>query len=197
MAEIVLFHSVLGLRLGVIDAAERLRCAGHVVHTPDLYEGKVFDDYPGAFRWVESMGGVPELISRTRAAVADLPEDVVLAGFSNGGVSAELLAATRPGARAAVLLHAATPLEAFGAHAWPKGVPVQVHYAANDPFRRQESIDAFAAAVRASGASYEFFEYPVTGHLITDPSLPDEYHSESARALFEQVLIFLNRVDRT
>ena len=44
MAEVVLFHSVLGLRPGVIAAAERLRAAGHTVHTPDLYDGEVFDD---------------------------------------------------------------------------------------------------------------------------------------------------------
>jgi dienelactone hydrolase len=37
MAEIVLFHSVLGPRAGMTDAADRLRAAGHTVHTPDLY----------------------------------------------------------------------------------------------------------------------------------------------------------------
>ncbi|MGW0732124.1 dienelactone hydrolase family protein [Streptomyces sp. NPDC002851] len=196
MTEIVLFHSVLGLRPGVTDAAERLRSAGHLVHTPDLYDGKVFDDYTTALEWVESIGGIPELISRTQAAVAELPEAVVYAGFSNGGASAELLAATRPGARGAVLLHAALPLAAFGASAWPEDVPVQVHYAADDPFREQELIDAFAASVRDSGASYEFFEYPVSGHLITDPSLPEEYHQESAEMLFARVLEFLERIDR-
>ena len=44
MAEVVLFHSVLGLRPGVIAAGDRLRVAGHKVHTPDLYDGEVFDD---------------------------------------------------------------------------------------------------------------------------------------------------------
>lgn len=196
MTEIVLFHSVLGLRPGVTDAAERLRAAGHTVHTPDLYGGKVFDDYTTALQWVESIGGIPELISRTQAAVADLPEDVVFAGFSNGGASAELLAATRPGAKGALLLHAALPVAALGVSAWPGHVPVQVHYAADDPFREEELLDAFAAEVRSSGASYEFFEYPVSGHLITDPSLPGEYHQESAETLFARVLEFLERIDR-
>lgn len=195
MAEIVLFHSVLGLRAGVTDAAERLRSAGHVVHTPDLYDGKVFDDYAPAQQWVKSIGGIPELIGRTRAAVADLPDALVFAGFSQGGASAELLAATRPGAKAAVLLHEALPPEAFGAQTWPATVPVQVHYAADDPFRDQVSIDAFATAVRNSGADYEFFEYPVSGHLITDPSQPNEYDQQSTQTLFERVLAFLARVD--
>jgi hypothetical protein len=40
MAEVVLFHSVLGLRPGVI-AADRLRTAGHTVHTPDLEPARI------------------------------------------------------------------------------------------------------------------------------------------------------------
>ena len=35
MAEVVLFHSALGLRPGVTTAADRLRAAGHKVHAPD------------------------------------------------------------------------------------------------------------------------------------------------------------------
>lgn len=44
MAEVVLFHSALGLRTGVAAAADRLRAAGHTVHTPDYYDGEAFDD---------------------------------------------------------------------------------------------------------------------------------------------------------
>ena len=43
MAEIVLFHSALGLRPGVRAASDRLRSAGHTVHTSDLFDGRVFD----------------------------------------------------------------------------------------------------------------------------------------------------------
>ena len=50
VAEVVLFHSVLGLRQGVISAAERLRAAGHEVHTPDLFDGEVFDDIDDGMR---------------------------------------------------------------------------------------------------------------------------------------------------
>ena len=42
MAEIVLFHHAQGLTPGVLAWAERWRAAGHVVHTPDLYEGKTY-----------------------------------------------------------------------------------------------------------------------------------------------------------
>ena len=42
MTEILLFHHALGLTPGVTDFADRLREAGHTVHTPDLYEGHTF-----------------------------------------------------------------------------------------------------------------------------------------------------------
>jgi dienelactone hydrolase len=131
--EIVLFHSVLGVRPAVNEWADRLRAAGHVVYVPDLYDGEVFDDYPPAFAHVERIGGIPALIERTHAAVANLPNDLVYAGFSNGSVSAQLLAATRPGARGALLIHGRVPLEMLGAERWPGGVPVQVHVTEGDP----------------------------------------------------------------
>ncbi len=73
---------------------------------------------------------------RAREAVVDLPTGLVFVGFSLGAVPAELLAA-RAGARGAVLMHAAIPIEElgeFGVERWPAGVPVQVHYAAEDPW---------------------------------------------------------------
>lgn len=194
MTDIVLFHSVLGPRLGVTDAAERLRAAGHTVHTPDLYRGEAtFDDYEPAMAFVRAIG-YPELMARTVAAAEDLPTDVVYAGFSNGGVSAALLAATRPGARGALMWHAALPLSELGISDWPGTVPVQVHYAGDDPFRDQGEIDSFAADVGRSGAGYEYFEYPGSGHLFNDPSLPNEYDAASAELLFARSLAFLERL---
>src|SRR5688572_1962404 len=97
--QVVLFHSVLGVRPAVRDWADQLRAAGHVVHVPDLYEGKTFDEHEEGMRHVESIGGIQTLVARTIAAAGELPANVVYAGFSNGAASAELLAATRPGAR--------------------------------------------------------------------------------------------------
>src|SRR5918997_1104856 len=43
MSHVALFHSVLGARPGMIEAAERLRAAGHEVKVVDQYDGRVFD----------------------------------------------------------------------------------------------------------------------------------------------------------
>ena len=40
MAEVVLFHHVQGLTDGVRAFAEQLRAGGHIVHTPDLFDGE-------------------------------------------------------------------------------------------------------------------------------------------------------------
>ena len=44
MAEVLLFHHALGLTEGVQAFADELRDAGHTVHTPDLFEGRTFDE---------------------------------------------------------------------------------------------------------------------------------------------------------
>jgi len=136
MAEVVLFHSVLGLRPGVIAAADRLRAAGHTVHTPDLFDGNVFDDLDGGMRKEDALG-YREIARRAEETVVGLPEGLVYAEFSMGATYAELLAASRPDALGVVLLHGAESVGVlsgfFGVERWPSGVPVQVHYAVEDP----------------------------------------------------------------
>jgi dienelactone hydrolase len=101
-------------------------------------------------------------------------------------VHAELLAASRPGALGAVLMHGAVPVEGinefFGVERWPQGVPVQVHYAAEDPW------------VQAGEAAFEEHAYPGPGHLFADPDLPG-YDLASSEEMWRRVLAFLDRVD--
>ena len=155
MAEVVLFHSALGLRPGVMAAADRPRAVGHTVHTPDYHDAEVFDDLDEGLRKRDELGH-DEIYRRTREAVADLPAGLVFAGFSLGAVPAELLASARAGAQGAVLVHAAVPVEelgGFGVGRWPEGVPVQVHYAADEPWVEAEESDALQGRVRGARLS--------------------------------------------
>lgn len=193
-AEIALFHSVLGVRPAIREWADRIRAAGHVVHVPDLYGGEVFDDYAPAFAHVERIGGIPALIERTHAAVADLPNDLVYAGFSNGSVSAQLLAATRPGARGALLIHGCMPLEMLGAERWPSGVPVQVHVTEGDPYHDRAHEASLRESVQAAGGTFELFRYPGSAHLFADSGLAAEYDATSAELMLERVMAFARGV---
>ena len=187
--EIVLFHSAYGLRPGVLQWAERLRHIGYTVHTPDLYDGEVFSDRMAAVRKIQELG-FEKLLARSQAAVSHLCSDLVYAGFSNGGACAELVAATRPGARGAILMHAPLPIRDLGWKTWPSTVPVQVHFAEKDPLRNAKVIDALAGRVRASGAAFQQHDYPTSGHLFADPDMP-AYDATAADLMFERVVEFL------
>jgi dienelactone hydrolase len=156
----------------------------------------VFEDLDDGLRKRDELG-VAEVLRRAREAVARLPAGLVFVGFSLGNDPAELLAAERPGARGALLMHGAVPIEAFsefGVERWPEGVPVQVHYAAEDPWVEAEEVAALGDAVRGAGASFEEHSYPGSGHLFADPGLP-EYDRASSEAMWRRALTFLDRVD--
>ena len=198
MADVVLFHSVLGLRPGVIAAADRLHAAGHTIYAPDLYDGEVFDDIEDGQRKEEALG-YQEIARRARESVAGLPEALVYAGFSMGVTYAELLAASRPGALGVVLLHGAESVETlsefFGVEHWPAGIPVQVHYATGDPWVEAEGeVAPLGDAVRGAGAAFEVHTYPGSGHLFADPDLP-EHDRASSEEMWRRVLAFLDRID--
>jgi dienelactone hydrolase len=190
MTVIALFHSSLGVRPGVEDAAARLRALGHEVHVVDQYDGRSFDDQATAGAYVESIG-FPALMQAALDATADLPDGFVVAGFSNGAGMAEHVALHRP-VGGAVLMSGALPLSFLGATAWPGDVPVQLHYATADPYRDDSWIDALLADVRRSGARVEFLEYDASGHLFTDASLPDEHDADATEQLWKHVGAFLD-----
>jgi len=188
MTDIALFHPSMGVRPGVLDAAERLRAAGHRVLVVDQYEGRVFDDYAAANEFVDQIG-FPELMRRAEAAVRELPDGFIAAGFSNGAGMAEHVA-TRRSCGGVLLFSGTLPLKFLAVDAWPSGVPTQIHYMRDDPHRSPEWTDLLAADIRAAGAPLEVFEYPGTGHLFTDSGLPDEYDAAATDLLWSRTLRF-------
>ncbi|NPC97186.1 dienelactone hydrolase family protein [Nocardioides sp. zg-DK7169] len=192
MADVLLLHHARGRTPGMRSLADRLGAAGHTVHLPDLYEGRVFDDLDAGVAHARSVG-FDVLLERGRAAAEGLPDDLVVAGVSLGVMPAQALAQSRPGVRGALLLEAFLPTEEFGA--WPRGVPVQVHGMADDPFFAGDGDLAAARDLLAAEPGLaEVFVYPGEEHLFTDPSLAS--HDEAASALLlERVLAFLERVD--
>jgi dienelactone hydrolase len=188
MAELVVFHHAQGPTSGVLAFAAALRDGGHVVHTPDLYEGRTFGDLASGVAHAEEVG-FGTVVERGEAAVAGLPAGLVYAGFSLGVLPAQKLAQNRPGARGALLYHSAAPLEFFGGF-WPEGVPAQIHFMADDPWAAE---DAEAITVLREQAGAEVFVYPGAAHLFADSSLPD-YDPAAAALLLERSLEFLARV---
>ncbi len=181
MVELLLFHHAQGLTAGCLAFAEELRAAGHVVHAPDLYDGKTFTELADGVGYAEQVG-LDIIIERGRIAADGLPNAIVYAGFSLGVMPAQMLAQTRPGAKGALLLHACVPTSEFG-RPWPEGVPLQLHTMEADEWGDVDVARELAETI----ASAELFLYPGDRHLFADNSLPD--YDEGAAALLKQRLL--------
>jgi dienelactone hydrolase len=182
---VLLFHHALGLTTGCRSFADDLRAEGHVVHLPDLYEGRTFTDLEEGVAFARTTGfGVIQ--ERGVRAAADLPHELVYAGFSLGVSPAQKLAQTRDGARGALLIYGCFPAEEFGS--WPKDVPVQVHAMEGDEWFAEDLPGA--QALVSSAADGELYLYPGDHHLFADSSTPD-YDAASAALLTRRVLDFL------
>jgi dienelactone hydrolase len=190
MTDVVLFHHALGLTPGVIGFADELRLAGHLVHTPDLFEGRTFDSIDEGLVYVDGIG-FSSVIERAAEIVDELPVDVVYAGFSLGVVPAQYLAQTRAGASGALFYYSCVPVTEFG-DSWPAAVPVQVHGMDKDPFFAEEGdIDA-ARDLVAQAEDGELFVYDGDQHYFADRTLPS-YREEAATLMLARSLDFLAR----
>lgn len=189
MADVLLFHHALGCTTGVHAFADDLRAAGHVVHVPDLYDGRTFDTVDEGVAHARSLG-FASLLERGVALAQDLPAELVYAGMSLGLMPAQKLAMTRPGAVGALLLHGTIPLSEFGG-TWPPGVRAQIHVMEGDDWGDVPDAREVAAAVD----EVELFLYPGNRHLFADRSVAD--HDEAAAGLLTgRVLAFLEELDR-
>lgn len=190
MADVLLFHHAQGLTRGVRDFAEALRQAGHTVHTPDLYDGRIFDDLKNGVAHAQEIG-LDAIIERGRLAAEPLAADLIYVGFSLGVMPAQTLAQSRFGAKGALLFHACVPLAYLGG-AWPH-VPVQIHGMDADEIFVGDGDLAAARALVASTPDAELYLYPGKAHLFTDSSLP-AYDAEATALLTERVLRFLEDI---
>ncbi|KHL03145.1 dienelactone hydrolase family protein [Sinomonas humi] len=191
MAEAVLFHHALGLTSGLLDFAEELQRAGHVVHTPDLFDGKTFDSVDDGVAHAEEIG-FGEILSRGARAVEDLAPGLVYVGYSLGVLPAQQLAQTRAGARGACLIAACVPVAQFGT-SWPPGVPVQIHGKDGDPFFAPDGDLAAARELVATTPGAELFLYEGSEHFFADPSQPG-YDAGAAELLLERALTLMDVV---
>lgn len=192
MTEVLLFHHAQGQTSGFLDFAERLRRAGHTVHTPDLFDGRTFVTLEAGLAHARQLG-FGDLLERGVRAADPLPGDLVYAGFSLGVMPAQKLAQTRPGARGALFFESCVPASEFGT-SWPEELPVQVHGMDTDPiFAGEGDLDA-ARELLASAKHGELFLYAGDRHLFADSSLPS-YDAEATTLLTRRTLDFLTAVD--
>lgn len=192
MADIILFHHVLGLTDGVRSFADLLRAQGHTVHTPDLFEGRTFPSIDEGIGYAGTIG-FDEITRRGIEAAADLPKQAVFGGFSVGVMPAQQLLQTTPEALGGLFLHSfIDPTELEGT--WPESRPVQVHGMDHDPFFTGDGDLDAARAVQSEHPELEIFLYPGSAHLFTDSSSAD-YDQAAAVQVLERASDLLASMD--
>lgn len=184
--DVVLFHSMWGLRPVEKAAAERVRALGHRVSLPDLYGGRTSAaEIEAGFALMADIGW-PTITGRAYDALSKVPDDAAMIGFSMGvGVIGQVWP-DRLGAAAVACLHAPAAVPA-GVR---PGTPVQLHYAAGDRFVPPEQVETFRRTAEAAGAVALIREYDNAGHYFTDASHPD-YSPTAANTTWRDVLAML------
>lgn len=194
MATVALFPSVLGVRAGIYDFADRLRAVGHDVRILDYLDGRTFETYDEGMEAAKEHDDKVVLGHALKLAKDGVPPGMVVAGFSMGAAMAEHVALQMQ-ARGAILVGGAAPTRWFGDRTWPADCPVQVHHKAEDPFFEPDEAQDALASLRAGGAEVEDFAYDGAGHLFNDQGLTEEYDAAATELMMQRVIDFLEEVD--
>jgi hypothetical protein len=80
MTKVLLFHRAQGLTPGEQAFAECLRGGGHSVHTPDLFDRRIFPSIEEGLAYIERIG-FDSLRSSSVRIADDLPFELVLRGL--------------------------------------------------------------------------------------------------------------------
>ena len=188
---VVLYHAWWGLNDDVKAFADRLAEGGFFVIAPDIYRGSITAEVEEAkqlTRLVDeadadaiALAAIDRLAERPNA-----PGRIGAVGFSFGAHWAMWAAAQRDAVGASVVYYGTTG----GPFLAEAQVPVQGHFAADDPFEGREDVAAFEGALRQARREVTIHTYPATGHWFAETSR-DAYRREAAEQALARTVEFL------
>lgn len=192
---VLVLHAWWGLNDTMRAVCTRLAEAGLVAFAPDLYHGKVTDTIAEAEILVKALDAN---YLQARAEIADATRflgertgqgerGVAVLGFSLGASYALDLAAADPKhIRSVVIFYGTGGDDHSSSSAAYLG-----HFAENDPFEPQSSVDNLEESLRRAGRPVSFYQYPGTGHWFFEPDRTDAYNPAAADLAWERTLTFL------
>lgn len=187
MSEILLFHHAQGLTEGLSALVDRLSAAGHTVHAPDMYAGRVFSRLDDGLAHAGRIGhDAIEDIAR-RAALHHPTADTVM-GFALGAFPAQLLAQEWRRIRACALIGGAVPPHEIGGE-WRHDVRLSIHLADPDDWVPPSEL----TSLLAQAPHNHVHRYPGRRHMFVDPSSPD-YDADAADLCEERLLEWLDDI---
>jgi len=167
------------------DAAERFRSCGFEVALPDLYAGKRTESIEEGFQLMAEIGW-RVICGRALEAMAKLPDETVLAGFSMGAGVISSLWCRRPESEAVLLFHGLAEIPSNVR----TGLRVQTHIASVDRFVSAEQRTHWSESGRTACLLMEDYSYGETGHFFTDFNSTD-YNLAASELAWRRALSFL------
>ncbi len=194
---VLVLHAWWGLNDTIKNFCTRLAEAGFIAFAPDLYHGKIANTIPEAeilrdafdANYLEAIGQVAEAAKFLYARSEQSARGLAVIGFSLGAYFALELSNSAPKLiRAVVIFYGSGGADFSNSQAAYLG-----HFAANDPFEPQASVDELETALRNAGRPVTFYIYNDTGHWFFEPDRTDAYDAAAAALAWERTLEFLKR----
>ncbi|MCB9450705.1 MAG: dienelactone hydrolase family protein [Anaerolineaceae bacterium] len=194
---VLVLHAWWGLNDTIKAFCQRLAEAGFVAFAPDIYHGRVTDQIAEAEALAEETGpnfiqtraALVEAIAFLKARAGATASGVAVVGFSMGAFYALDLAVNAPeSVHSVVIFYGTGPTEFSQSKADFLG-----HFAENDPFEPQSSVDGLEAALKMAGRPVTFYRYDGVGHWFFEPDRADAYNPAAAGLAWDRTLAFLKR----
>lgn len=192
---VLVLHAWWGLNDTMRDFCNRLAESGFVAFAPDLYHGKVADTIAGAEALSNALDAdqaKADIANATRFLVerADgTDRGLAVVGFSLGAYLAlDLSVADPERVRSVVIFYGTGPTDYGNSRAAYLG-----HFAENDEFEPQSSVDSLEDALRRAGRPVNFHRYAGTGHWFFEPDRAHAFDEGAASLAWDRTLAFLRQ----
>ena len=193
---VLVLHAWWGLNDTMKALCTQLAESGFVVFAPDLYHGKVAGDIPDAevlgkaldTNFLQAKAEIAEATLFLNERVGGADGGLAVIGFSLGVYYAlDLAAADAEHIRSVVIFYGSGDGDYSSSRAAYLG-----HFAEDDEFEPQSSVDNLEASLRRAGRPMTFYVYPGTGHWFFESDRP-VYNQAAASLAWERTLAFLKR----
>jgi len=194
---VLVLHAWWGLNDTMKAFCTRLAQSGFVAFAPDLYHGRVADNITDAETLAKALGTnylqandeIAEAALFLNERVGQTERGLAVIGFSLGANYALDLATADPEHIRSVVLFYGTGGDDFS----KSRAAYLGHFAENDEFEPQSSVDELEAALRHAGRPVTFYRYPGTGHWFFEPDRSQAYNPAAASLAWDRTLVFLRQ----
>lgn len=197
---VVVIQEWWGLNDQIRGVADRLARCGYFALVPDLYRGKSAVEEQEAHHLMDGLNFAEAVAQDISGAIAFLKQrsaKVAVTGFCMGGALALLTLSQNPHLAAGVVWYGLPPLEYIDAARIK--VPVLAHWATQDAFFPNSSVDALETKLKEARVSFTFHRYLAHHAFANETAIGHrriagtQFDPEWSQLAWDRTLTFLAR----